>query len=408
MKDSDTKKIKELLTETKLEYKKLSELYLIKNDIIEATDKRRTLSGKFEDEINKLKPAKEAAEKATKDAERLIEKLATNVSRIDQAIERTVANEEQEKSNYDYFLEITSDESIDDIEKKTASIQEAHDDLFSININGESKLSEINKKFEEIKSNHAWIFSKVDGETSRNAKLNKAFDEINNKHSEIFNSPRGKKSKYDLIVSANIAADKLVSIIEGSPEEGRKPLTQDIEDRLESLKNVEDRAKSILDLSSEAGLAAGFAIKVKEARRGQIISASIFALATIGILTLNIFLFNESDFKSFKFSEFAYKALMNAPLIWLATIANMNMNSFARSEQIYSHKEALAKSFERYKTEINELSTIGVEDAPHLKSKLININLDAFMESPANSHGTHEKSTKSKEPKTTPPTNEEP
>jgi len=74
---------------------------------------------------------------------------------------------------------------------------------------------------------------------------------------------------------------------------------------------------------------------------------------------------------------------INAPLIWIATIANINLNRFSKLEQEYSHKEALAKSYERYKTEIQELEKLGVTGSEELKLKLLEINLEAFKVNPA-------------------------
>ena len=52
-------------------------------------------------------------------------------------------------------------------------------------------------------------------------------------------------------------------------------------------------------------------------------------------------------------------------------------------EQEYSHKEALAKSYERYKTEIDELEKLGIEGSEELKLRLLEINLEAFRVNPA-------------------------
>lgn len=84
-----------------------------------------------------------------------------------------------------------------------------------------------------------------------------------------------------------------------------------------------------------------------------------------------------------KWDTFLFKLLINAPLIWIATIANINLNRFSRLEQEYSHKEALAKSYERYKTEIQELEQLGVTGSEELKVKLLEINLEAFKVNPA-------------------------
>ncbi|GAA5557420.1 hypothetical protein Asch01_02149 [Acinetobacter schindleri] len=59
------------------------------------------------------------------------------------------------------------------------------------------------------------------------------------------------------------------------------------------------------------------------------------------------------------------------------------MNKYSRLEQDYSHKETLAKSYERYRSEIKQLELLGVDGSENLKVKLLETNLDAFKVNPA-------------------------
>jgi hypothetical protein len=171
--------------------------------------------------------------------------------------------------------------------------------------------------------------------------------------------------------------------IYGNEEKNITALSEDLDKRLENLKNVEERAKSVIGLSSEAGLAGGFVAKGQEAKKGQFISIIVFVLVVLAIFGFNFYLFDKSDFLNMKWDTFLFKLLINAPLIWIATIANINLNRFSKLEQEYSHKEALAKSYERYKTEIQELEKLGVTGSEELKLKLLEINLEAFKVNPA-------------------------
>ena len=69
----------------------------------------------------------------------------------------------------------------------------------------------------------------------------------------------------------------------------------------------------------------------------------------------------------------------------IATVANINLNKYTKLEQEYSHKESLAKSFERYKTEIEKLDRIDSEKSNSLIMNLMELNLEAFKVNPANS-----------------------
>ena len=67
---------------------------------------------------------------------------------------------------------------------------------------------------------------------------------------------------------------------------------------------------------------------------------------------MGIFNFNTIDFKNLKdidLISIITRFMINIPFLWIATVANINLNKYTKLEQEYSHKESLAKSFERYK-----------------------------------------------------------
>ncbi|MGS0707585.1 hypothetical protein ACVBEE_13930 [Acinetobacter sp. ANC 3781] len=76
------------------------------------------------------------------------------------------------------------------------------------------------------------------------------------------------------------------------------------------------------------------------------------------------------------------RVILNVPLIWIATVANINLNKYSKLEQEYGHKEALARSFEKYKSEIITL-TAETDETIYLKTKLLDLNLEAFRKNPA-------------------------
>jgi len=76
------------------------------------------------------------------------------------------------------------------------------------------------------------------------------------------------------------------------------------------------------------------------------------------------------------------RVILNVPLIWIATVANINLNKYSKLEQEYGHKEALARSFEKYKSEIITLNA-ETDETIYLKTKLLDLNLEAFRKNPA-------------------------
>ncbi|EHJ4416579.1 hypothetical protein KAV65_000691 [Campylobacter upsaliensis] len=52
--------------------------------------------------------------------------------------------------------------------------------------------------------------------------------------------------------------DSFYKVIFGSDDDNIKSLKKELEERKEQLKMIEEEAKKVIDLSSDAGLAAGF------------------------------------------------------------------------------------------------------------------------------------------------------
>ena len=64
-----------------------------------------------------------------------------------------------------------------------------------------------------------------------------------------------------------------------------------------------------------------------------------------------------------------------APLIWMAVFASIRRSQYERLQQEYAHKEALAKSYESYKKQLEALLT--TEREP-LQKELINKAIEAI------------------------------
>lgn len=111
-------------------------------------------------------------------------------------------------------------------------------------------------------------------------------------------------------------------------------------------------------------------------------SLAVFAASLILLAIFNFKHINWENLDSITLQSIAIRVMLNIPLLWLATVANINLNKYSRLEQEYGHKEALAKSYEKYRDEISKLPSLDTEvDDPAmatLHAELIKLNLEAF------------------------------
>lgn len=286
-------------------------------------------------------------------------------------------------SIYDRIVELTSAESIEEIENSKQEILDKYNELFSEDEQGESTVDQLSSKVKEIKEKYAELFEEQnkDGENlfeEMESRVNK----LGELWKEYFVEDEEGVTKSELIDGRLKKLDQFYIRIYGDEAKDIPSLKKELEERLDNLKDVETRAKATIDLSSEAGLAGGFVSKRKEANTARLISLAVFIVTVLCMFGFNLWLFDADDFKNMELHTLLFKITINAPLIWIATIANINLNRFSRLEQEYSHKESLAKSYERYRAEIEQLEQLGVQGADDLKIKLLDTNLEAFKLNP--------------------------
>lgn len=339
----------------------------------------------MDDELNKVRAHQQGLETKTVELTRLKLKLEESLSAISE-IEAILKDDEDGVSRYSKILELTSEDSLNDLQSSSDSIHNAYNFLFASNGGDPSKIEQAKNEIRKINLDYEKLFAEEideDGGTRIN-QLYDIIDEFDKYYADLFETDDPDlKSKKDQINDQLNRIQNFYDKIYGNEAKKLPSLVKDLDERLTNLKNVEERAKSVIGLSSEAGLAGGFVVKGKEAKEGQKYSIIVFVVVVLAIFGFNIYLFDKNDFLNMKWDTFLFKLLINAPLIWIATIANINLNKFSRLEQEYSHKEALAKSYERYKSEIQELEHLGVTGAEELKLKLLEINLEAFKVNPA-------------------------
>ncbi|CAA6824212.1 MAG: Unknown protein [uncultured Sulfurovum sp.] len=162
-------------------------------------------------------------------------------------------------------------------------------------------------------------------------------------------------------------------------------MTEILTERLQELKEIEIEARKVINLSSDAGLAGGFMQRGQEARKKRFYSVVLFTLS-LGLL--GAFNFKTIDFANLDditLTSIAIRMVINIPFIWIAIVANINLNKYSRLEEEYAHKESLAKSFENYKEQINVLDS---ESSNELMKSLLEINISAFKKNAAETMDT--------------------
>lgn len=333
--------------------------------------------------MGKIEGQKEALDAGVNEALRLKDKLEKSLSAISE-LDQILQEDENGNSVYNQVLSITAEEYIASLKGKIREIGGFHDELFSENDDNEVLIDKVRKASNEIVESHDDLL--VDRDEDGHNKFEaaqKKIDRIKEVYNDYFAPNDEEVSKVEEIESKIKKTDGFYDKVYGNEKKSIKSLKDDLDDRLKSLKEIEGKAKSVINLSSEAGLAGGFVVKGKEAKQARVFSIVVFIVVVGLIFSINLYLFDKSDFINITWNTFLFKVLINAPLIWVATIANLNLNKFSRLEQEYSHKEALAKSYERYKNEIEELEHLGLDGAEAMRVKLLEINLDAFKVNPA-------------------------
>lgn len=384
LKPNDEKKLQDGLAQLRSLNNYLSSAYSLRSDLKDLTDNRFSVRTLLQDELAKIKQHQEELKQKTQELSQLKLKLEESLSVIEN-LNSILAQDEQGNSTYSKILDLTSEENLETLQYDSDKIHGIYYELFDKQENEKSKIEKLKYEISKIQVAYEDLFDLVnDKDETKVKEFERKIDELGQYYDDLFisNDPETRSKKEQIDFQLN-HIQNFYDKIYGNEDKNKPALSKDLENRLTNLGNVEERAKSVIGLSSEAGLAGGFVVKVKEAKKGQKISIIVFIIMVLAIFSFNFYLFDKSDFLNMKWDTFLFKVLINAPLIWIATIANINLNRFSRLEQEYSHKEALAKSYERYKTEIQELEKLGVTGSEELKLKLLEINLEAFKVNPA-------------------------
>ncbi|MBX1653525.1 hypothetical protein I9C36_07695, partial [Campylobacter jejuni] len=315
--------------------------------------------------------------------------IQERINKLSEAYNYLLNNDQSGKSRLTRIQEVTSDNIINDIKQKINNINNSYAEIFLSdkgNIPGD-----LLNKYEQIKNIHDDLIVVKNSENLNKVEdLNRKIDDFLSKYSEIIGNEENSKyktfiSNYTDFEKKKRELDDFYKIVFGSDDGNIQSLKKELEERKEQLKKVEEEAKKVIDLSSDAGLAAGFFKQVEQANDNKNKNLYFFAGAILCMAIFNFFTIDWKNLNNIDLVSAIVRLMINTPFIWAATVANINLNKYIKLEQEYAHKESLAKSFERYKDQIKDLSANYETDEKQveLMTKLLDTNIEAFKKNPS-------------------------
>jgi hypothetical protein len=180
-------------------------------------------------------------------------------------------------------------------------------------------------------------------------------------------------------------------------------LLKSFEDRVKELGDFErkqilkyntlnEEIEGLIPGATSAGLATAYK-EMKESFTTPILYSTVIYLFSIWLMlsasmiwALDSFNFYPLSFKFIQFSnwETVIKSMMTklpfyVPVIWLALVASKRRSEYQRLQQEYAHKEALAKSYNSYKKQVEALD----DKDKSIQKELINKAVDAIVYNPS-------------------------
>jgi len=400
---SDISEIKGLLKKINIYYNDLASLYSIKDDIVEVTDKRRSLSKLLDNHIHdfkmksvelttKINGELAEADVIRKQAKELLithEEFSSDIKDITALLNEKDDNGEEYQET---LKKLISPEKILELKNKYEEISEFWGELFSADDSEENIIVKTQAAYSKINQLHDDFITANESGISKEGELNQLYKDIQREHGKIVKGYSIIQDDKEVAVppySTQIKEqkDKLDDFHKKVYGDGQdRGLEHELDERLKQLEEIEVEAKKVIGLSSDAGLAGGFSERGKKARHNKYASLFIFICVMVSLGLLNIYdpavnAFSLKHLEDIDVDMLLVKLVFNIPFIWIAIVANVNLNKYSRLEEEYAHKESLAKSFERYKEQIENLDNN--EESQNLMLRLLKANISAFEKNAA-------------------------
>lgn len=232
---------------------------------------------------------------------------------------------------------------VDDFSKKHQGLSEFHDQMLVGDESTKGVVAKAKAAILEDRDEIEELLGQVESET----------EELTKFHTKMFGKPdeEGKR-----VGGLSSDLDERILVLSGFEGEQKA-----------KYKALNDEIESLLPGATSAGLATAYR-ELKESFDGPIRNASLIFYLSIGLLvTASAILAVDSlgGDRWITFVEFTewdvvlkgivYKIPFYAPILWLAFYATKRRSEYQRLQQEYAHKEALAKSYNSYKKQLEEL-----------------------------------------------------
>lgn len=246
------------------------------------------------------------------------------------------------------------------IEDSNEKVLNYREKLFSGNENNPS----ISQEFSTLKEK---VIEEKDAIHKLTSSVQNKVDSLSDFYNKIYGAPDDEQSKG----------------LSGELKERKEELKYFEEDQKERYKALNDEINSLMPGATATGLAKAYH-DMKISFNKPIMQANILFLASIVFLVFISIFISQGSFSGEKWDSFsliqllAYKLPMYAPVLWLGIYASRRRSEYHRLQQEYAHKEALAKSYQSYKQQIESLNSEDTEMLENLIKKSIDtISLNA-------------------------------
>jgi len=307
------------------------------------------------------------------------------------------------KENASESLEEANTSSTRIKELETSYFDDSEEESLSSRINQfETALEENYQKVQSYRnklidgdSNSESISSEIET-AHENATFNS--EKIINSLNEVKSKLSDFKSYYTVIFGEKDDEGKFEGGLKSEISAREKHLEEFKKQQELKYKTLNDEIESLLPGATSAGLASAYR-ELKISFNTPIENYSRFFYGSISFLTIVAFISITQEFGLFYikfvdvtdltklFTNILYKLPLIVPILWLTLFASKRRSEALRLQQEYAHKEALAKSYQSFKTQIDALG----ESDPTLMKKLLSSAIEAVSKNASdtldNKHG---------------------
>ena len=285
------------------------------------------------------------------------------------------------EENLDGIIQIKTQaiSKLEEFERISQEISELEERLFD-----DSSTASVSTKIKELESEVTQSHDRIidffedlfDGESENESIEQKIKSGLSNVESDakesatLINGLQKKISDFDSYYSVVFGEKNENNVRQGGLKEELKNRGLELEKFKETqqlkYKTLVEEIEGLLPSATSAGLASAYH-DMKKSFDSPIINNTRLFYASIVclILTALISITQEVSWTYIKFhdipeltklaSNFLYKAPIILPVIWLALFTSKRRSEALRLQQEYAHKEALAKSFQNFKAQIEAL-----------------------------------------------------